>query len=96
METLSSQFGDAVRNVALHGGKAKRAQDAQREVRAVLEADPTLKEWGIDPILIGSYARQTARYPGKDVDIFLRLQNRTNRFDPEIIYNWVRDVLGLL
>lgn len=93
VETLSSQFGDAVRNVTLHGEKAKRAQDAQREVRAVLEADPTLKEWGIDPILIGSYARQTARYPGKDVDIFLRLLNRTNRFDPEIIYNRVRDVL---
>lgn len=93
METLKSQFADAVRNVTIHGDKAELAKEAHREVRELLEADPTLKEWGIDTILIGSYARQTARYPGKDVDIFLRFTNRTNRHDPGIIYDHVRDVL---
>ncbi|WP_229052485.1 nucleotidyltransferase [Aeromicrobium sp. Leaf350] len=93
METLHQQFEDAVRNVTLHGEKAKRAQEAHIEVRKLLESDTTLKEWGVDSVLIGSYARQTARYPGKDVDIFLRLQNRTNRHDPEIIYEQVRNVL---
>ncbi|MWV57780.1 nucleotidyltransferase domain-containing protein [Rathayibacter sp. VKM Ac-2754] len=93
METLDTEFDQAIRNVTISGVKRGRAIAAHTEVRALLEADPELGSWGIDSILIGSYARQTARYPGKDVDIFLRLTNLSVRHDPEKVYNAVERVL---
>lgn len=47
--------------------------DAHAEVRAVLEADDKLVADGVDTILIGSYGRETAIYPGRDVDVFVKL-----------------------
>ncbi|WP_296604654.1 nucleotidyltransferase [Nocardioides sp.] len=93
METLDNEFGQAVRNVTISGDKRDRAIAAHTEVRDLLEADAELCEWGIDSILIGSYARQTARYPGKDVDVFLRLKNLSVRHSPEKVYNAVERVL---
>lgn len=93
METLATQFDQAVRNVTIHGEKHDRAVAAHTEVRALLERDPELKEWGINSILIGSYARHTARYPGKDVDVFLRFENLTVRNDPARVYAAVERVL---
>lgn len=93
METLDNEFGQAVRNVTISGDKRDRAIAAHTEVRELLEADVELCSWGIDSILIGSYARQTARYPGKDVDIFLRFKDLSVRHDPEKVYNAVERVL---
>ncbi|ART67298.1 nucleotidyltransferase [Mycobacterium dioxanotrophicus] len=93
METLNDEFAQAVRNVTVHGEKRDRAIAAHTEVRGLLEADPELSDWGIDTILIGSYARQTARYPGKDVDVFLRFTNLSVHHSPEKIYNAVERVL---
>lgn len=93
METLDNEFDQAVRNVTISGVKRNRAIAAHTEVRALLEADEELCSWGIDTILIGSYARQTARYPGKDVDVFLRCKDLSVRHDPEKIYNAVERVL---
>ncbi|MGI5190358.1 nucleotidyltransferase domain-containing protein [Promicromonospora sp. CA-289599] len=93
METLDNEFDQAVRNVTISGEKRVRAIAAHTEVRELLEADKELQEWGVDSILIGSYARQTARYPGKDVDIFLRFNNLSVRHSPEKVYNAVERVL---
>jgi hypothetical protein len=93
VETLGKQFDDAVRRVTISGEKEKRAIAAHKEVRGLLEADAQLCEWGIDSILIGSYARDTARYPGKDVDVFLRFSSLSVRHSPEKIYNAVARVL---
>lgn len=93
METLGKEFDQAVRNVTVSGVKRDRAIAAHTEVRALLEADPELCSWGIDSILIGSYARQTARYPGKDVDVFLRFNVLSVRHDPETVFNAVDRVL---
>lgn len=65
MEFLGDQFEDAVSNVSISGEKRQRAIAAHTEVRELLETDSGLKEWGIDTILIGSYARETGRYPGE-------------------------------
>lgn len=92
MPTLDDEFASAVRNVSI-GDKRDRAIEAHKEVRSLLESDTELKEWGIDSVLIGSYARQTARYPGKDVDIFLRFTDLNVRYNPEKIYNAVQRVL---
>lgn len=93
MHTLNEEFAQAVRNVTVHGEKRDRAVAAHTEVRNLLEADSELCGWGIDTILIGSYARQTARYPGKDVDVFLRFTGLSVRHSPEKIYNAVERVL---
>jgi hypothetical protein len=93
VETLKTEFGLAVQNVTISGVKAKRAISAHTEVRALLEADARLCNWGIDTILIGSYARHTARYPGKDVDVFLRFMRLSTAHDPADVYNAVAAVL---
>lgn len=92
MPTLDDEFARAVRNVSI-GDKRDRAIEAHTEVRQLLEADTELRNWGISSVLIGSYARQTARYPGKDVDVFLRFVNLSVRHSPEKIYEAVRRVL---
>ena len=93
VETLDIEFDQAVRNVTISGVKRDRAIAAHTEVRALLESDAELCSWGIDSILIGSYARQTARYPGKDVDVFLRFKNLSVRHDPGKVYSAVERVL---
>lgn len=93
MHTLNNEFAQAVRNVSIHGDKQERAKAAHSEVRQLLETDDELKSWGIDTILIGSYARQTARYPGKDVDVFLRFQDLSVRHSPLKIYDAVERAL---
>jgi hypothetical protein len=93
MDTLPTEFRLAVRNVTISGTKRARAIKAHTEVRALLEADPVLCGWGIDTRLIGSYARHTARYPGKDVDVFLRLARLTTADDPGTVYDGVARVV---
>ena len=94
METLATEFSKAVSNVTVTPAKSLRAIAAHTEVRALLESDPVLKAWGIDTILIGSYGRQTSRFPAKDVDVFLRLTKlNVSSADPEKVYTAVRDVL---
>lgn len=93
METLTTEFGLAVQNVTISGVKEKRAISAHTEVRGLLEADPTLCGWGISTVLIGSYARHTARYPGKDVDVFLRFTKLSTADDPGRVYDEVARVV---
>jgi tRNA nucleotidyltransferase (CCA-adding enzyme) len=76
------------------GSKRDRAIKAHEEMRGVLEADPKLQEWGIETVLIGSYARRTGIYPDKDVDVFVKLTELTTEsVQPATVYNRVRDVL---
>lgn len=93
MESLPTEFGLAVRHVTISGTKEERAIAAHTEVRELLEDDPELCGWGIDTRLIGSYARHTARYPGKDVDVFLRFAGLSTADDPGVVYDGVARVL---
>jgi hypothetical protein len=93
MQTLTEEFAQAVRNVTVNGDKRDRAIAAHTEVRELLEADAELSGWGIDTRLIGSYGRQTARYPGKDVDVFLRFTKLSVHHSPEKVYDAVERVL---
>lgn len=93
MESLPTEFGLAVRNVTISATKRDRAIAAHTQVRELLEADPVLAGWDIDTRLIGSYARHTARYPGKDVDVFLRFTRLTTADNPGTIYDRVATVL---
>lgn len=90
METFPQAFRDALTMIGL-GSKRARAIKAHEDVRDVLARDETLKSWGVQTILIGSYGRETAIYPGKDVDVFVKLPDGPN--DPEAVFEAVRKPL---
>lgn len=73
LATLAEQFRTALGNIEPEDGDVVNAADAHAKVRKVLQADAKLKGWGIDPILIGSYAREVSIRRVKDVDVFGRL-----------------------
>ena len=90
METLADEFNTALSLIGL-GDKRQRAMDAHAEVRAVLEADDDLVANGVDTVLIGSYGRDTAIYPGRDVDVFVKLPDCEE--GPDETYEMVRQAL---
>ena len=94
MATLRSQFDRALTNIQINGDKTDRAVAVQSEVRDVLEADVQLRAWGVDTKLIGSYGRNTGIYPGKDVDVFVKLTELDTNAPPQAVYDAVWDALA--
>lgn len=83
---LHDEFIGKQRNIAL-GDRALIAIAAHVEVRSVLRACKELKSHGLDDVLIGSYARKVAIWPGKDVDVFGRLMDETvHSIGPDTAY----------
>ena len=74
MAHLRQQFKEALGAIEPDNDKAN-APEAHQQVREALEADPTLAEYGVDPVLIGSYKRNVSIKRIKDVDVFVRLPN---------------------
>lgn len=93
METLPDQFEAALTHVEIRGEKRQRAIAAHTEMRASLETDPTLCLWGIDTVLIGSYARETGIHPGKDVDVFAKLTALDVTANPQEVFDAVAGML---
>lgn len=93
METLASQFAKAITNITVNGTKRDRAIKAHTEIRALLETDTHLANLGVDTVLIGSYARRTGIYPGKDVDVFAKLRYLDTSADPREAFDPVTRVL---
>ncbi len=93
MPNLRSQFEKALTNIEVNGQKRKRAIDAHTEIRELLQQDEQMKEWGVEPLLIGSYGRDTGIYPGKDVDVFLRFTGLDTRAEPRAVFNAVWRVI---
>ena len=93
MNALHEQFTQALRRIEVNGKKQQRAIEAHTEIQGLLAEDPKLRDWGINTRLIGSYSRQTAIYPGKDVDVFARLEKLDTSANPQDVYNGVWAVL---
>ena len=55
MPNLRKQFEQALTNIEVNGQKRKRAIDAHTEIRELLQQDKQLRDWGIEPLLIGSF-----------------------------------------
>jgi Second Messenger Oligonucleotide or Dinucleotide Synthetase domain len=91
METLPDQFKGALTRI--EEKKRKRVVAAHEQIRAYLEEYEQLSDWGVDTVLIGSYARHTAIYPGKDVDVFTKLTKLDTSADPNAVFEGVRRVL---
>lgn len=77
MAHLKQQFKDALSSIEPGDDKAN-APEAHRLVRDALEADTKLAEYGVDPVLIGSYKRSVSIKRVKDVDVFVRLPDLPN------------------
>ena len=77
MAHLKQQFKDALSSIEPGDDKAN-APEAHRLVRDALEADTKLAEYGVDPVLIGSYKRSVSIRRVKDVDVFVRLPDVPN------------------
>ena len=93
MPNLRNQFDKALTNIEINGQKRKRAIDVHTEIRELLQQDEQLKEWGVEPLLIGSYGRDIGIYPGKDVDVFLRFTRLDTRAEPRVVFNAVWRVI---
>lgn len=72
MAHLKQQFKDALSSME-PGDDKTNAPEAHRLVRDALEADSKLAEYGVSPVLIGSYKRSVSIKRIKDVDVFVRL-----------------------
>lgn len=72
MAHLKQQFKDALSSIE-PGDDKTNAPEAHRLVRDALEADAKLTEYGVSPVLIGSYTRNVSIRRIKDVDVLVRL-----------------------
>lgn len=77
MAHLRQQFKDALRSIEPGEDKAN-APEAHQLVRDALQADAKLTEYGVNPVLIGSYKRHVSIKRVKDVDVFVRLPDVPN------------------
>lgn len=94
VQTLPSQFAEAQSRINL-GRRRLVAQAAHLEVRSVLKLSAELQAHGLHDVLIGSYARDTGIWPGKDVDIFGKLtKDSVGSITPGAAYNLLLDTLS--
>jgi predicted nucleotidyltransferase len=93
METLPTQFEKALTLIEVSGKKRERAVKAHEEIRGILESSAALQKLGIETVLIGSYARHTGIYPGRDVDVFVKLTRLNTSAEPQRVFDAVCDVL---
>ncbi len=93
MSVLPNYFKEALKNIEPDSDK-KNAAKAHDEVRKVLLADSKLVDLGIDPILIGSYAREVSIRRVKDVDVFARLFDVDEDDNPKKILDLFEEVLS--
>jgi hypothetical protein len=95
---LTSYFNKACSSVEPPDDDVTNASTAHKEVRKVLEADETLKRWGVDTLLIGSYSRQVSIRRIQDVDVFCQLPDldttKTSREVLEHVVGVLRTTYG--
>ena len=92
MATLPTCFNEALRNIE-PGDDASNAKQAHADVSKVLKADRWLKNLGVDPYLIGSYAREVSIRRVNDVDVFARLTKATSSLRPGEALDRLENVL---
>lgn len=93
MSTLASYFNDALTNIEPDTDKANAAT-AHAEVTELLKASKELEGLGLDPILIGSYAREVSIKRVKDVDVFVRMESPDTNATPEDVLSLFEGVLS--
>lgn len=72
---LSSQFTKALESIEPSTDDKANAPEAHKAVRSALTSAAELKEWGLSPVLIGSYKRDVSIRRVNDVDVFCRMDD---------------------
>jgi hypothetical protein len=72
---LSSQFSKALESIEPSSDDKTNAPEAHKAVRNVLTSADELTEWGLNPVLIGSYKRDVSIRRVSDVDVFCRMDD---------------------
>ncbi|MGC4173995.1 SMODS domain-containing nucleotidyltransferase [Demequina sp.] len=90
---MADGFDGALGVINPSPGDRAQAIEAHLSVRATLERDPQLVAWGIDSVLIGSYARRVSIHRAKDVDVFCKLLSLPDDIPPQRVINAVYDLL---
>lgn len=93
MALLSSQFEQALQSIEPSSSDKDNAAAAHQVVRDVLMAAEDLEDWGLKPILIGSYKRNVSIRRVKDVDVFCRMQEIGNDVPPSSVLDQFQEVL---
>src|SRR3954468_15750379 len=83
MASLTDQFETALSRIEPSDEDHNNAPEAHQDVRGVLREDDTLRDWGIDSVLIGSYKRHVSIRRVKDVDVFCRLDTVPHGVHPQ-------------
>jgi len=78
MAILSGQFADALVAIEPSAKDKMNAPRAHEVVRDALTSAADLKDWNLNPVLIGSYKRDVSIRRVKDVDVFCRMEGIGN------------------
>ena len=82
MAILTTKFKDALGLIEPSEDDKTNAPLAHQRVREALKNADSLKDWGLNPVLIGSYARSVSIRRVKDVDVFCRMDDIDNAVTP--------------
>ncbi len=93
MADLNAQFAKAKSLVEATASDKFNAKSAHENVRACLETDEKLKDYGIDTVLIGSYKRHVAIRRVKDVDVLSKLPDLPREVGPRQLLGYFVKVL---
>ncbi|MCS5480614.1 hypothetical protein NYP18_13235 [Corynebacterium sp. YIM 101645] len=94
MALLSRQFEQALQSIEPPRDDKDNAAAAHQIVRDVLMAAEELQDWGLEPILIGSYKRNVSIRRVKDVDVFCRMQEISDDVLPSRVLDQFHEVLS--
>lgn len=93
MPAFIRQFQEAASNIEPVLVDSANAISAHSSVRSCLESDDTLKGYGVDTTLIGSYKRKTAIRRVKDVDVFVKLPDLDPNLDSGAVFDLLVEAL---
>lgn len=75
MAILTTKFKEALVLIEPSGDDKTNAPLAHQRVRTALKDAAALQDWDLNPVLIGSYARNVSIRRVKDVDVFCRMDD---------------------
>ena len=93
MAELASSFEKAQSNIEPSDEDWENAPEAHKAIADILGENETLKKWGINPILIGSYGRRVSIRRVYDVDMFCRLDSYPEGVAADEVLDRVYEVL---
>lgn len=92
---LSNCFTTALTMIEPSPADKKNAPLAHSSVREVLAGAEALKDWGLSPVLIGSYKRDVSIRRVKDVDVFCRMESIDSNVSGQEVLNAFFKVLDV-